>query len=269
MEDFDLDPGEHVVISGAPGTGKTAWIYHFLNVFPRDTVMKAIVINTIGLHGFEQKTVSDYVFDEPAEINFRGDDSRDFYATSEHLRRVLQQEDEADANGRIVKRAPRVICWTQEAVQIMHRLDEDERLADRIGDYFTAIYDCCVRYAFERKNVILVVDELPYFCDNKAVSNWQSTIMRAGRNYNVTTVSATQRFQDVHKLFSDHTTHWILFPVSKRMIVALGAKVPHIQATRILKPYHWLWVNNAKQERCIVMPPVPLVYDDRPENASR
>jgi len=262
---FTFRMGNHVMVTGSPGSGKTAWVYSFMARLPRNADLLAVAINTMGIKGFEHPKVTDVVIDTPPVIEFRSDDDRekDFVAKSVELEAIAAMRDDVDSEGRVVKRAPRVVTWTQHAVSVMDLLDADTRLRDRIYDYYRALYDCIARLAFRRKNVIIIVDELPMFITNDYISNWATITLQQGRNSNISTVSCTQRFQDVHKLCTDHATHWVLFSLSKRLREVLGKKVPHIRAVEHLDPYHWIWVDSEDEDHPYIMPPVPLVYNDQ------
>lgn len=266
---FSYKHGEHIVILGAPGSGKTNFLYNLLKMFPRKTEWRAIAINTVGLFGYNRVCdITIYEVGKPTFLSDR-DFEREFDVELPTLEYYLNLKDELDENGKIVKWAPRVIELNIES-QLVRKLKHDERrLRNKTKTYYKMVMEAIAGMCMDRGNVCIFCDEAHLIAPNNDIGDDHLLMVQSGRNYNITYVYASQRFQDVDKPVTDNARHCIYFMTSKRMRHAVRDKLPSIDVTKHLEPFHWIWVDREDEDNAVPMKPVPLIYDDKEDNAAR
>jgi len=269
---FSLKAGQHVVILGSTGTGKTNFIYNLGSRIPKKGPFKAIFVNTVGLNGFRKLCGEEGTTSNPGKIVpvSNNKNETEYYVELPEVEKLLNMRDELDPITGKMKYAPRRILLDLDAKVLLPLFKNNTLVRKNVTRYYQEVFETICEMALIRGNVFIFCDEAHQILPNNQTLPLADLAVSQGRNNNVTFIMGSQRFQDVDKRFMDLIKHWVLFLHIKRQREVLKRdRVPGIEQTRDLDIYHWLWVIVEAGERVVPMKPVPLFYDDEKDNLAR
>ena len=228
--------GQHILILGTTGTGKTNFLINFFAHCP----YKIVFFNSIGI--IEIKKLSD--------INL---------SDETHLRENLMHP-------KIKK-----ISITPKD-EVITTPDSLMNLWDRICKEIYMYEDIVYTKAMEKKgwikdedfnrqgNVVLVVDELMFVMEDEDMCPWHQGLMTRGRNYKISHVGASQRHQNISKKLSNNTLHTIIFRLNQYDVNALTGKIKYVEYSNIIKPFHFVYYTNLDNQPSFYKPVPLLMY---------
>jgi energy-coupling factor transporter ATP-binding protein EcfA2 len=224
--------GEHMLVLGATGTGKSNYLLNFYILCPH----KTIFFNTIGLIEFNKASnlvLTEKDLDDLPEV-----------LNNPRINKICITPSDATVNNE-----ERMLDLWKNTCQNIYS-HEDKLFTALMNDKQKVIG----RDYLRRSNIVVVLDELMYLTEDERMIDQHKALLMRGRNYKISHIGASQRNQNIPKKICTQSFHKVLYNMEDFEITALKNKIAYVEMVRDLPLYTFIYYSRVERKPTLCKP---------------